>query len=369
MMMGIAAVVLMLAVGAGARNKQLEEIRSYGVDATYVMPGASASDSRRTAIETLTKNDADALRLLPDVVGVSAMSTFSGEVVRGATKIDATVYGVDADYFDASVRRFRDGRMFGSGAISKQSAVAVIDAQGYQTLFPQGGPAIGQRILVAKVPVTIIGILEDEDNGIPGNGLELYMPITAVQGRLNGRWHADFLRLSLRPGVSVDAAEAAISATLLARHRRKDFHLMSFTKYIEIQKRTARTMGIVMLVSAAIALSIGGIGVMNMMLVAVRERVAEIGIRLAVGAARADIARQFLLEALLICLIGGVAGVGLSLAVASIMQWAAPSLPLQPTATSLIGACLGSIVIGITFGLLPARQAARMDPIAGLTHG
>jgi len=368
-MMGIAAVVLMLAVGAGARNKQLEEIRSYGVDATYVMPGASASDSRRTAIETLTKNDADALRLLPDVVGVSAMSTFSGEVVRGATKIDATVYGVDADYFDASVRRFRDGRMFGSGAISKQSAVAVIDAQGYQTLFPQGGPAIGQRILVAKVPVTIIGILEDEDNGIPGNGLELYMPITAVQGRLNGRWHADFLRLSLRPGVSVDAAEAAVSATLLARHRRKDFHLMSFTKYIEIQKRTARTMGIVMLVSAAIALSIGGIGVMNMMLVAVRERVAEIGIRLAVGAARADIARQFLLEALLICLIGGVAGVGLSLAVASIMPWAAPSLPLQPTATSLIGACLGSIVIGITFGLLPARQAARMDPIAALTHG
>ncbi|WP_347558982.1 ABC transporter permease [Robbsia sp. KACC 23696] len=368
-MMGIASVVLMLAVGAGARDKQLAEIRSYGADATYLLPGSGPSDPRAGLIETLTLQDAAALRRLPQVASVSAITSASGQVVRGAIKSDATVYGVEADYFATSPRRFFAGSMFGAGALTRQAAVAVIDSNGYKTLFPDGRSALGERILVGKVPVMVVGVTDVEDNGLPQMGLEIYMPVTAVQSRFSGRRHIDYLKMSLRPEPSIDASEAAVSVALAARHRKKDFHMMSSTKYIESQKRTARTMGIVMLLSAAIALSIGGIGVMNMMLVAVRERVAEIGIRIAVGAQRRDIARQFLLEALLICLFGGVAGVLLSLAVASIMPWAAPSLPLQPTSASLIGACLGSIAIGITFGLLPARQAARMDPIKALTDG
>jgi macrolide transport system ATP-binding/permease protein len=368
-MMGIAAVVLMLAVGAGARDKQLAEIRSYGADATYVLPGDGPSDPRAATIETLTMDDAAALRRLPEVLSVSSITTATAQVVRGAIQSEATIKGVEADYFSASTRRFVSGRMFGDGAVLRQSAVAVIDKEGYQVLFPRGGSALGERILVGKVPVMIVGVIDVEDDGAPSTGLKIHMPVTSVQSRLSGRRHIDYLRLGLRPHPSIDASEAAVSAALLARHRNKDFQLLSFTKFIESEKRTARTMGVVMLVSAAIALSIGGIGVMNMMLVAVRERVAEIGIRIAVGAQRRDIARQFLLEALLICLLGGVAGVALSLAVASVMPWAAPSLPLQPTATSLIAACLGSIVIGITFGLLPARQAARLDPIKALTDG
>lgn len=363
---GIASVVSVVALGAGSRQQVLANISSLGTNTLEIFAGRDFGDTRSGRITTLVVSDAQALSLQPYVAAVTPTVSTSKTIRYGATEVSTLVNGVGEQFFDARGAKLVAGRLFDAGDVASFSQDAVIDENTRTTLFPDGD-AVGKVVLIGNVPVRITGVVQVQQGFGPSQNLSVYLPYTTVQSRFLGSTSLRSITVRVADAVDTGLAEQAVTQLLTQRHGTKDFFILN-TDDIR-QTITATTQALTLLIAsiAVISLVVGGIGVMNIMLVSVSERVSEIGVRMAVGARAGDILQQFLIEAVLVCLIGGFLGVAAALAFGYVFSLVSTTFTLIYSPASIVAAFLSSTLIGVVFGYLPARNASRLDPVVALS--
>lgn len=364
---GIASVVLVVALGSGSQQKVLENISSLGTNTITVRAGSGFGARDASRIETLMPSDADALAQQPYATGVSPAVSSSAQVRYGNVTASAQVNGVSGDYFAVHAYTTLAGSVFDTSDIADLSQVAVIDADTRDTFFADGTDPIGQVLLLGQVPVRVIGVAAASSTFGPSS-LNVWVPYTTAMSRISGQKFLDSIGVRIADDQDMTAAEAEISALLTSRHGTTDFFLSNSDTIRATITSTTQTLTMLVAAIAVISLVVGGIGVMNIMLVSVTERTKEIGVRIAIGARRSDIISQFLIEAVLVCLVGGVLGVLAALGVGQLVGWLTSAVQLSFSTASIVVACLSSTIIGVTFGFWPARSAARLDPVVALSR-
>jgi macrolide transport system ATP-binding/permease protein len=368
---GIASVVCVVALGEGSRQKVIKSISAIGTNTLNIRTGSGFGDQRSAAVRTLNVADANVLAQQPYVDSVTPVVQTSVTVRYRDIAVTGQVTGVGAQYFRVNGLELAEGRFFDQQAVNRLDQSVVLDENSVKTLF--GGDkraAIGKVILLGSVPARVIGATQKASAafGGPGDTLSIYMPYTAVNSRMLG---TTILRsITVRTSDKTDnaVAEAMITKLLTQRHGTKDFFVINFDTIRQTINATTQTLVLLISVIAAISLIVGGIGVMNIMIVSVTERTGEIGVRMAVGARQNDIMEQFLIEAVLVCLIGGVFGIVLALSFGGLFSLFSSDFKLIYSVSSIFWAFTCSTLIGVVFGFLPARSAARLDPVAALAR-
>jgi macrolide transport system ATP-binding/permease protein len=367
---GIMAVVSIAAVGEGAKRYLLDEIGAMGTNTIDVYPGRDWGDSDADQIQTLVAGDALALGNEPYVDSVTPGIYRTATVRHGNVDVRAMVSGVGERFFQVRGLALATGVTFDEQAVRRYAQVAVLDANARRKLFDAHTDPIGKTILVGNVPCTVIGVTA-EKSALWGGGmsdLTIWVPYTTASARLFGVRRLDGITVRIKAGTPGEAAERGIVELLARRHGRKDFFTYNMDSIVKTVRSTGRTLTLLLSLIAVVSLVVGGIGVMNIMLVSVTERTREIGIRMAVGARRGDVMLQFLVEAVLVCLMGGAIGIALSFGAsfvfsAFVKQW---SMVFSVSSLALAVAC--STAIGVAFGFIPARNAARLDPVEALAR-
>ncbi|MCG9001282.1 MacB family efflux pump subunit [Laribacter hongkongensis] len=365
---GIASVVSVVALGEGSRQQILSDISAMGTNTIDIYPGKGFGDRKSSAIHTLNDRDAAALAEQGFVDSVTPGVSTSATLRVGNTALTGQVRGVGQQYFQVKGVRLAEGQAFNAEAVTRYAQEVVIDPNTRQKLFGSGN-ALGEVILVNNLPVRVIGVTE-EQKSVFGNSetLNLWIPYTTAMGRLLGRDYLNSITVRISDSVSTQAAETALVKLMTQRHGTQDFFVMNSDSIRQTVESTTATMTLLVSMIAVISLVVGGIGVMNIMLVSVTERTGEIGVRMAVGARQSDILQQFLIEAVMVCLLGGVLGVGLSLAIGVAFDQFVSNFRMVYSATSIVAAFACSTLIGVLFGYLPARNAARLDPVVALSR-
>ena len=366
---GIASVVSVVALGAGTQKKVLSNINGLGTNTLEIFPGKGFGDTRSAKITTLKIGDADALARLSYVAAVTPTVSTSGTVRHGATVANALVNGVGDQYFAAKGSKLLAGRLFDLASVKAMTQEAVIDTNASKALFGDNpATAIGQTVFLTDVPARIVGVIEAQQGGFGSSAnLQAYLPYSSVQARFLGDLSLRSITVRLNDSVDSNAAETAVTKFLTGRHGEKDFFILNTDDIRKTIVATAQVLTLLVAAIAVISLIVGGIGVMNIMLVSVSERVSEIGVRMAVGARRQDILQQFLIEAVLVCLIGGTLGLGFALAIGFVFSLLVTDFELVYSTTSMVAAFTCSCLIGLIFGFMPARNASRLDPVAALS--
>lgn len=365
---GIMSVVCVVALARGASDKVIENISSMGTNTITIMPGSKMGDMRSGRIRTLNVKDLKALKGQPYVDSASPTVQNSGLVQKGNIDATATVMGVSDEYFRVYGMQIEKGRFFNSYESVMAPQIGVIDNMTKTTLFPFEDP-IGKRIFVMGKPITVVGVLTDKEIAFTRrDSLNIYVPYTTLMNRIIKQNYISSIIVRTKDGFSPAVAEASITSLLKNRHGRKDFFMMSSDTIMKSISETTGTFTVLISAIAVISLLVGGIGVMNIMLVSVTERTREIGIRMAVGAREKDIMSQFLIESVTVCIVGGLLGVSLSLLTGLVLYYLAPAIPLSFSIGSIIVAVVTSMAIGVAFGYAPARKAARLNPIDALAR-
>ena len=368
---GIASVVSVVALGNGSQKQILENISSLGTNTITVYQGRGFGDnSRSSQAKTLIPADADALAEQPYVDGVSPSVNSSVTGRYKDVEASTTVNGVSEDFFYVRGLTFKSGQPFDKHSVTEQAQDVVIDTNTQKTFFSDGTNPIGQVILLGSVPSRIIGIV-DAQQGMMGNSdsLNVYLPYSTVMSRMLGQSNVRSIIVRVKDEYSSAAAENAILSLLVQRHGAQDVFTQNADSIRETIQQTTATMTLLISAIAVISLVVGGIGVMNIMLVSVTERTQEIGVRMAVGARQSDILQQFLIEAVLVCILGGILGVLLSLGIGQLItHFAGGTFQMAYSTTSIIAAFVCSSLIGIVFGFIPARNAARLNPVDALSR-
>lgn len=365
---GIMSVVTVVALARGASDQIISNISSMGTNTITIMPGERMGDMRSGRVRTLSVKDLKALRGQPFVDSASPTVQNSGMVQRYNIEATATVMGVSGEYFRVYGMEIEKGRMFSEDEASLSPQVGVIDYNTKNTFFKNEDP-IGKRLFVQGKPITVIGLLVDKDVPFrPSDNLYIYVPYSTMMNRIVKQNFISSIIVRTADGFSPAVAEASITSLLKSRHGRKDFFMMSSDTIMKSINQATGTFTLLISAIAVISLIVGGIGVMNIMLVSVTERTREIGIRMAVGARRSDIMTQFLIESVTVCLIGGMLGVVLSMVTGYVLSVFVPGIPLSFSLASIVIAVLTSSVIGVLFGYMPARSAARLNPIDALAR-
>lgn len=378
-LIGVASVVASSAIGAGAKERIESQFASLGVNVLMVWPGATATGGARGAAGTgngLTEDDARAILVeVPSVSAAAPILSASAQLVAGARNWSTRVYGTTPDYFRVRSWNVTDGSVFTDSDLRTSAKVCVVGTTIVRELFG-GENALGSTMRVGRMPCTIVGILEAKGQSGFGQDQDdvVIVPMNTFRTRVSrkpGR-EVQQVMVSAREPSQMPHAEASITALLRQRHRlvgaeENDFtvrNMADVVKSFDAQRQAITTL---LLVVASISLLVGGIGVMNIMLVSVTERTREIGIRLAIGARANDILAQFLIEAVVLAAIGGLAGLGLG-AGASFLVGRTTEWKVSLQADTAILAVIVSGGIGVVFGFFPARRAARLDPIVALRH-
>ncbi len=379
MIIGVGAVVLMLAVGQGAQTTVNQAINAMGSALLIVSPGASSASGLRFGAgtaQTLTLADAQAMTRLPSLSAVAPAYPSGAQLAYGSRNWSATVYGVTPDYLTVRAWTLESGQPFTTGDVRRGTRVALIGQQIVANLFGGQNP-LGQTIRIKNLPFVVIGVLERKGQSLDGRDQDdvVLIPITAAQTKLFGTAFPGTVRFIItqaRSDALMDDAEADLTQLLRARHRltegaENDFTIRNLTAIAETAALSARAMGVMLGAIASVSLLVGGIGIMNIMLVSVTERTREIGIRRAMGARRRDIWLQFLLEAMLLCVIGGLIGALLGVGGAWLVSVLA-GMTVVVTGSSIALSFLFAAGIGVFFGFYPARQAALLKPVEALRH-
>ncbi len=367
---GIASVICVVALGEGSRQKVLANISGLGTNTLEIFAGRNFGDTRSGKITTLVVADANELAKQPYVAAVTPTVSTTSTVRFDSLESSAQVIGVGAGYFDARGTKLADGRFFDQESVATYAQDAVIDENTRKAMFSDvPGGAIGRIILVGKVPCRIIGVTQPQQGGFGSSqNLQVYLPYTTVQARFLGTTTLRSITVKVSDDVATDIAEQAVDAFLLQRHGTKDFFIINTDDIRQTITSTTQTLALLIAAIAVISLVVGGIGVMNIMLVSVSERVSEIGVRMAVGARRSDILEQFLIEAVLVCLIGGLFGVGTALAFGVVFNAMQTSFTLIYSMSAIVAAVVCASLIGVVFGYLPARNASLLDPVEALAR-
>jgi len=378
---GVAAVVCMVSVGAGAQAEVSEKIRTLGANLLLVMPGARNSGGARLESgtqPTLTEEDAAAIRReLVDAQVAAPLLSRSMPLVAANKNWATLVAGINADYLVAREWQVTNGRSFTGDEIASGAKVAVVGSVIIEELF-DGRAAVGETFRIGSVPFTVIGVLDKKGLGAAGRSQDdvVFIPLSTAKSRVLGavrgttREALDFISIKVSDAAAMSGMEREIEALLRQRHRIRgdaasDFRIENPADVLIARGAAVRILGILLIAVAAVSLVVGGISIMNIMLVSVTERTREIGLRMAVGASRRDIRWQFLIEALILALMGGLVGAVLGAAAAVAIAWKA-GWPILISPWAIILACGFAGFIGISFGLYPAHRAARLDPIVAL---
>lgn len=367
---GIASVVSVVALGQGSQETVLANISLIGTNTINIYPGSGFGDRRSNRIQTLLPSDADALATQPYADSVTPQVSSNSTVLFRNTSSTASITGVGEGFFQVNGRVFAEGVGFTETSITQRTQEAVIDGNARAAFFVNGEDPIGQVIMLGRVPVRVIGVVENVTGfGPGGNSANVYVPYTTAMDRILGQSYLGSIAIRVSDDYDMARAETEITEMLTRLHGGKtDFFLQNTATIRDTIESTAATLTLLISTIAVISLVVGGIGVMNIMLVSVSERTKEIGIRMAVGARRGDILRQFLIEAVLVCFVGGAAGVGLSFGLGSLLTALVTGAKVSYSAESIILAIASASLIGVVFGFMPARSAARLDPVEALAR-
>jgi macrolide transport system ATP-binding/permease protein len=366
---GIASVVSVVALGQGTQQTVLENIASIGTNTINVYPGTGFGDRGQGRIRTLLPGDADAIASQPYADSVTPRVSTNASVLFGNLAANAQIAGVGTGFFRVNGSTLTMGSNFDERSVSDRAQVAVIDTNAMTALFKNNENPIGQVIQLGKVPVRVIGVVAPASTFGPGSSNpNIYIPYTTAMDRILGQQYLSQIIVRVADAADMENAQAQITDLLTRLHGKTDFFLQNTNTIRETIQSTSQTLTLLISAIAVISLVVGGIGVMNIMLVSVSERTREIGIRMAVGARRGDILRQFLTEAVLVCVVGGAAGVALSFALGFGLQQVMSGARLSYSSLSIVAALLSSSLIGIVFGFMPARSAARLDPVQALAR-
>lgn len=377
---GVGAVITMLAVGTGARQQIEEQMASMGSNLLIVLPGATTAGGVRMGAgtqPTLSMGDAEAIQKeAPAVLHVAPILGGVAQVVYGNQNWSTGITGATPSILDIRDWRLSEGRAFTDDDVRSASKVCLLGQTVVDNLFGGIDP-VGQVVRIKNVPFTVIGVLERKGQSPTGQDQDdtIFIPVTAAQKKLFGTAFPGMVRIISVKAKSADdlsAAEKQITELLRQRHRigpkqDDDFSVRNLTQMMQAAEQSARVMALLLGAVASVSLIVGGIGIMNIMLVSVTERTREIGIRMAVGAKTWDIRLQFLIEALILSLIGGVFGIILgtsgSKLLSMIAEWPTIVSPL-----SILLAFSFSGMVGIFFGYYPAMKASLLDPIEALRY-
>jgi putative ABC transport system permease protein len=371
----------MVSVGAGAQAEVSEKIRTLGANLLLVMPGARNSGGARLESgtqPTLTEEDAAAIRReLVDAQVAAPLLSRSMSLVAANKNWVSLVAGINADYLVAREWQIANGRSFTGDEIASGAKVAIVGSVIIEELF-DGRAGTGETFRIGNVPFTVIGVLDKKGLGAAGRSQDdvVFIPLSTAKSRVLGavrgttREALDFISIKVSDATAMPEMEGKIEALLRQRHRVRgdapsDFRIENPADVLIARGAAVRILGVLLIAVAAVSLVVGGISIMNIMLVSVTERTREIGLRMAVGASRRDIRWQFLIEALILALMGGLVGAVLGAAAAVAIAWRA-GWPILISPWAIILACGFAGFIGISFGLYPAHRAARLDPIVAL---
>ncbi|KKC40861.1 macrolide transporter [Devosia epidermidihirudinis] len=366
---GIASVVSVVALGQGSQQTVLENISAIGTNTINVYPGTGFGDRRSNRIQTLVPSDADALAAQSFADSVTPQVSSQATVLYRNTSSNASITGVGQGFFQVNGRVFAEGVGFNATSVTDRTQEAVIDGTARDAFFLNGEDPIGKVIMLGKVPVRVIGVVQNVTGfGPGGNSANVYVPYTTAMDRILGQNYLGSISVRVSDNYDMAQAEADITELLSRLHGKQDFFLQNTATIRDTIESTSATLTLLISTIAVISLVVGGIGVMNIMLVSVSERTKEIGIRMAVGARRGDILRQFLIEAVLVCFVGGAAGVALSFGLGSLLTTLMPGSRVSYSPESIALAIASASLIGVVFGFMPARSAARMDPVEALAR-
>ncbi|WP_420998224.1 MacB family efflux pump subunit [Cupriavidus sp. 30B13] len=359
---GVASVIVMLAVGAGTQEKVIAKMASFGTNRMYVVPGG---DNARGPGGVLTEADVPVARQAPHVA--AAMPMLRGKVTLRAGNLDSfvNVWAVTTDAQRIMNWKAARGLFFSQDDERSLATVLLLGKKTRERMFGDQNP-LGAYVLVNNVPFQVIGELEEKGatSGDSDDDDVILMPYSTGSRRLLGTTQLSWISVLVDKLENAEDAARGITEALEASHRVRDFRVYNRAASVKAQEETQQTMTMMLGLVAAISLLVGGIGVMNIMLVTVKERTREIGIRMATGARQRDIQRQFLTEAITVTLVGGVAGVIAGLAVgAALIHW---DVPVVFSVRAILGAFGCALATGLVFGFMPARQAARLDPVEAL---
>ncbi|HCP9143272.1 TPA: MacB family efflux pump subunit [Escherichia coli] len=363
---GIASVVTVVALGEGARQETLEEIKSLGTNVVSIYPGQDLFDDSIESIRTLVPADANALAKQGFIDSVSPEVSASDNIRFLGKSAIASINGVGREHFRVKGIELLQGTTFRDDRNALQEVI--IDENTRKAIFDNTGlQALGQIVFLGSVPARVVGIAKSNNRSDASNRITVWMPYSTVMYRIVGKPVLTGISVRLKDNVDNEAAISAISQLLTRRHGIKDFQLYNFEQIRKSIEHTSMTFSILILMVACISLMIGSIGVMNIMLISVTERTHEIGVRMAVGARRSDIMQQFIIEVVLVCLIGGALGIALSYITGALFNALADGIFAAIYSwQAAVAAFFCSTLIGIIFGYLPARKAARMDPVISL---
>ena len=377
---GVGAVIVMIAVGSGAQARVEEQIRALGSNLLLVMPGATTAGGVRMGFgsgSTLSEEDVAAInREIPEALAAPALRG-AAQVIWGNTNWSTQIFGVTPEYLDVRQWPLAAGRSFEPVEMAAAAKVCLIGATVARQLFGDADP-IDQSIRIKRVPFTVIGVLDVKGQSMMGTDQDdlILMPIKTARSRVLGSATAARQRsvgtiwVKAADGVDTKRVEEQVRSLLRQRHRIQpgaddDFSMRNLAEVMAAQEASSRVLALLLAAVASVSLLVGGIGIMNIMLVSVTERTREIGLRMAVGARTRDILGQFLVEAVTLSLIGGLAGValgiGASVVIAKLFGW---RILLSPQAIAL--AVTFAFIIGVFFGFYPARKAARLNPVEAL---
>jgi putative ABC transport system permease protein len=374
---GVAAVIAMVAIGQGAQQQVQSQIASMGSNLLFVSSGSVNRGGIRMgygATKTLVDSDVTAiLKQVPSVAAAAPGAQSSQQVVYAGQNWMTRVQGTTPDYFTVRDWPFADGTSFSSDDVRMAANVAVIGETVRQNLFA-GIEPVGQTIRIGTLPFTVVGVLEAK--GQSGMGADqddaVYVPISTLQKKITGQEWLSYIMVSAKSQQASYAAQQEITALLRDRHRIQrgqddDFMVRNLADVAQLADQSSQILTLLLASIASVSLLVGGIGIMNIMLVSVTERTREIGIRIAIGATEEDVQRQFLTESMVMSMLGGfigvVMGIGTSVVVSNALRW-----PVLVSPLSIVVAVAFSLAVGVFFGYYPAKKASRLDPIEALRY-
>lgn len=367
---GIASVVSVVALGNGSQQKIIADINAIGPNTIDIIRGSGFGDRSAGRIRTLTVADAEILGKQSYIAAATPNTSNSGDLVYQNKTLSATLNGVSEQYFSVRALAMAQGRFFSREDVRATVSCAVIDHDTYTRLFAPGEHVLGRIIFFRQKPLRIIGVLKEEDHSFgPGiETLDIYAPYTTVMRRITGATFISSITVKVTDAVMPLMAEKKLTELLTARHKKQDFFTINTDSIRKTVESITGTLKLLISGIALISLVVGGIGVMNIMLVSVTERTREIGVRMAVGAKRRNIMEQFLTEAVLLCLVGGLLGVGFSRLLGMVFGMLVSDFIMVYSTWAMVLALTCSSAIGIVFGFIPARNAAQLNPIEALAR-
>lgn len=374
---GVASVITMLAIGQGSKNSIKAQISEMGSNMIMIHPGNMQRGGVRQSaddMQTLEVADYEALQTLPGVAAISPSVNTGGQLVNGNNNYPSTIYGVTPDYLDIRKLKVKDGTLFSEHDIKSAAKVCVLGKTVVDNLFPNGEDPLGRVVRFGSIPFTVIGVLESKGTNSMGMDQDdvVLAPYTTVMKRILA---IDYIQGIFASAVDEDRTEEtidAITATLRMRHKLKDgaeddFQIRSQQELSEMMNSTSDMMTVLLACIAGISLLVGGIGIMNIMYVSVTERTREIGLRMSIGARGIDILSQFLIEAVIISVTGGVIGILLGF----LATWLVNIIAHWPVAIQMYSVGLSfavCTVTGVFFGWYPAQKASNLDPIEAIRY-